>query len=288
MPDKRPIGLGTAFRIDSWSRCITAFHIGEDLFQLDDHEAEPILKKNINLAALDISKLGYGCLSVPKNAWRPLSGLYSLCGKECSPIAPPRILNRTELMVLRIQPAQQSSTGSPFLPVDFHRWTPSKGEEVMALGYAGIDQDQYDLGENRPIRAHLYGSVGRIIDIERVDFDRVRLWPFIRVEAKWPGGMSGGPVFNKLGHVIGVVSTGNEDSSTAVLFSGWDVPQQIFGSIDPVNPGFFYCYGVFEETGELVLCGQDENEIKEFARSRGLVDQCIISINPITHDYVRR
>jgi serine protease Do len=190
-------------------------------------------------------------------------------------------------MVLRIQPAQQSSTGTPFLPVDFKRWIPSKNEEVMALGYAEIDKDQYNHGENRSISAHLYGSVGRIIDIESADPNRGRPWPHIRVEAEWPGGMSGSPVFNDLGHVIGVVSTGLYDVGTAALFSGWNIPQQIFGSVDPVNPNFFYCYGVFNEAGTLVWCGQEESGMKEFAKNNRLIDYCVISINPFTQDYIR-
>jgi hypothetical protein len=43
-------------------------------------------------------------------------------------------------------------------------------------------------------------------EIGRSSLLSVRPWPIFRVAADWPGGMSGGPVFNEAGHVVGIVS----------------------------------------------------------------------------------
>ena len=109
--DERPVGQGTAFRIDPWSRCATAFHVVEELFRLDDHETELVLREDVRLAALEISGLGYGRIPIPEGAWRPFAGSYSLFGIERLPVSTPRIRNVTELMVLRIAAAGEHALG---------------------------------------------------------------------------------------------------------------------------------------------------------------------------------
>jgi serine protease Do len=110
----------------------------------------------------------------------------------------------------------------------------------------------------------------------------------IRVAAEWPGGMSGGPVFNEAGHVIGVVSSGIAGGvGTATFFSGWNIPERIMGSIDPDNPGRFLCHGVFDEAGDLVLAAQDAQEAKRFAEARALTDHSVVSVDPSREGWMR-
>ncbi|WP_157599434.1 hypothetical protein, partial [Skermanella aerolata] len=96
--DKRPVGHGTAFRIDPWSRCATAFHVVEDLLRIDHHGAEPVLREDVRLVALEVSGQGYGRLRLPEGAWRPFSGSYSLLGIEHHPLNGRQIRNVAELM----------------------------------------------------------------------------------------------------------------------------------------------------------------------------------------------
>ncbi len=125
---------------------------------------------------------------------------------------------------------------------------PGVGERVLALGYADLDRPRGQEDAGRPFRQHLWGSLAPIRHIEPADGERARPWPLLRVDADWPAGMSGGPVFNEAGHVIGVVSAGfkGEGGATATYFSGWDMPERILGSIDRSNPGRFRCFGVFD------------------------------------------
>ena len=287
--EQRPVGHGTAFRIDPWARCATAFHVVEELFEPSSNRDALVLRDEVRLTALEIDGLIFGRAPIPESAWRPLAASFSIFGIEEVPLSGRRIRNVTELMVLRIQPSHRLVIGTSFLPVDLRRWRPRENEQVMALGYADLDVDHNGDGENQPMQQHLYGSLGRITGIEPADGASGRPWPRIRVEAEWPGGMSGGPVFNGAGHVIGIVSAGIEGQrvGTATFFSGWNMPQQIFGSIDPENPGFFRCIGVFDDSGALVRCGQDRSEIEAVAAENGLSDMGSVSFSPLTGDYVR-
>jgi len=85
---------------------------------------------------------------------------------------------------------------------------PSVGDEVLALGYANLDlSPEGNLkSDDDFLEAQLFASIGTVTEVIPRDPNSTRPWPLIRVRANWPGGMSGGPVFDKSGQVIGVVS----------------------------------------------------------------------------------
>jgi len=287
--EKRPRGQGTAFRIDPWSTCATAFHVLEDLFDMSSESSGLVLRDNISLAALEVSGLVYGKTKLDENAWRPLSGAFSIFGVEDNPLTGSRLKNSTELMVVKIRPSQETGYGTPYLPVDLDGWYPSIDEELMAIGFADLDSESQDSGADRPIEQYMYMSIGRIIDIEPADKGRGRPWPRVNVDSDWPGGMSGGPVFNQAGNVVGIVSSGigAVGVGIATFFSGWSLPQHIFGSLDPNNPSFFRCHAVFDESGNLVHFGQDEQNARAWADQQGFTDIGVVSLNPSKNDYLR-
>lgn len=285
----RPVGHGTTFRIDPWSRCLSAYHVLEDLFELDASGSEAVLRPDRRLAALEIEGLTVGRVALPIGAWRPLSGSFALCAIETPPFQAPRLRNLTELVVLRIKSGREG--GTPYWPLDLRRWRPVIGERVLALGYADLDHLDHEsvtTDDERPMSQHLYGAIGQITDVEPADGARGRPWPVFRVAADWPGGMSGGPVFNEAGHVVGVISSGIVGGvGTATYFSGWDMPERIMGSIDPDNPGRFFCHGVFDQDGKLALTTQDKNLSNRFAEERGFSDMSVVSVDPKRDDWMR-
>jgi len=287
--ERRPVGHGTAFRIDPWSRCLSAYHVLEDLFALDASGSGPALRPDRRLAALETEGLGFGRAAVPAGAWRPLSGSFALCAVETVSFQAPRLRNLTELVVLRIKSGREG--GTPYWPLDLRRWRPAIGERVLALGYADLDHvdGEPEAGDDeRPISQYLYGAIGQITDFEPADGARGRPWPVFRVAADWPGGMSGGPVFNEAGHVVGVVSSGIAGAvGTATYFWGWNMPERIIGSIDPDNPGRFLCHGVFNQQGDLALATQDAEVARSFAEERGFSDMSVVSVDPTQDGWVR-
>ena len=288
--EERPIGYGTTFRIDPWARCATAFHVIEDLFLPPaSGSAAMALRNDARLVAPQIDGIGYGLNRFSLDAWRPIHGAYSIFGIETPPFQPPRIRNATELMALQIRPNGPAGSPAPYLTVDLTRWHPRIGERILALGFAGLDVDSRDEGEQRPMSQYLYGSFASILEIERPDGSRGRPWPQIRVEAEWPGGMSGGPVFNEVGHVVGLVSAGIEGHgiASATYFSAWDIPERIFTSLDAANPGMFRCYAVFDREGALARFGPDRAALENYAREHGHLEISSVSIRPETRDYIR-
>jgi hypothetical protein len=129
--DDRPIGHGTTFRVDPWSRCLTAYHVLEDLFTLGDDARRLVLRPNIRLAALEVPFLAYGTPRLSPDSWRPIVESYTHVAIEERPLQRASLRNFCELIVLRIRPRQPSPTGSPYLPLDLNRWRPQNGETVL-------------------------------------------------------------------------------------------------------------------------------------------------------------
>jgi hypothetical protein len=78
-----------------------------------------------------------------------------------------------------------------------------------------------------------------------------------------------------------VVGTGIvEGLGTAMFTSGWDMSERIFGSIDPSNPGSFFCHAAFDADGKIARFGQDHDEIERYAQEHGLTN---LSAAPITY-----
>ena len=150
---------------------------------------------------------------------------------------------------------------------------------MTGYGFAGLDVAKDGKGEDRPMSPYLYQSTGEVIDVTPADPSSTMPWPRFRVSAEWPSGMSGGPVVNGDGIVVGLISRGwtGEADSTATHFSGWDVSRRTFATLDPFATRRFRAFAAIDVSGIVRFLGQDIEEAKTFAADENLVvraDSC--------------
>lgn len=95
-----PVGHGTAFRIDPWSRCLTAFHVLEDLFEVDEAGTGAVLRPGLRLAALEVEGTGFGLIGVRS----AISGSWSNYQKCCKRASCRRMYLASSTGFTRCQP----------------------------------------------------------------------------------------------------------------------------------------------------------------------------------------
>jgi hypothetical protein len=94
---------------------------------------------------------------------------------------------------------------------------PKPGERILAAGYHDMKMGEVDWSDTAPVCdvavATAY-STGQVVDIfpERRDAGFLR-FPIAQGDARFKYGMSGGPVFNEMGRVFGVVCSSLDDGN---------------------------------------------------------------------------
>lgn len=285
LPAKRPIAMGTAFRIDPYGTALTAFHVIEEFLSYDNSKLE--IFSSERLVALDMPEGIYamGRVGIPREWWRALCSLQVLpVGLQTSPLfhEPDRIQNVSEMAVLGFAPLIENS--APYLPVRLRGRLPKNGDTVTAYGFAGLDSEKF---QDDAISQYLYDVSGTVTELISADPQSRRPWPKLVVDAHWPSGMSGGPVVNSSGEVVGLVSTSfeGEGTSTALLLSGWNFPERSLPTLDPNNPGWFRGFAAIDAAGTLRFFGHDDQEVLEYAKANGL-DARSVSMVPETGEWV--
>lgn len=285
LPDGRPFGLGTTFRIDPWGTCATAFHVIEDMLLYSGKEL--VLRDEIRMVALELEGIAYGAAPLPEQAWRPLSAFYAEAGGQTPTLfhEKPRVRNLTELARLTISRSHQKNK-MPCLPVALRK-LPVVGEIVMGYGFANLDVAKDGAPEDRPISQYLYESAGEVIEVLPADPSSSMPWPCFRVAAEWPSGMSGGPVVDRDGSVIGVISrswTGERDS-TATHFAGWNIAERVFPSIDGFAPRRYRGFAALDDDDDVRFLGPNKEAADAFAHDHGMTMRAV-SCNLETGDWI--
>lgn len=82
--------------------------------------------------------------------------------------------------------------------------SPKKGDRLAAFGYPNA---VVSVGEGIKIDVAPKTAVGHVVEVHRERRDQRIPWPALQTDARFDGGMSGGPVVNAQGRLIGVVSS---------------------------------------------------------------------------------
>ncbi len=261
--------MGTAVHLDGWGGFLTAEHVieflraglpqagltGRPTHDLDPTEhSHPVLLLGIGL--------GYGEVAVPEWAFAPITDTLTVTRERDDPLAALQGKRRFEIaqdvasLQAAFHPAAYDKRDPPqTLPVQLTGWEPTVGEQVLAFGYPELKPSAAlsDSSLRILIEDGLFAAYGTITRVFPRGRDLANPTPVFEVAANWPSGMSGRPVVNALGNVIGLASRSLApgDDLHGVGYAAclpWiNEVRQLAPRVDPLNPGFRLGYAVRDD-----------------------------------------
>jgi serine protease Do len=249
------IGIGTAFHVDHWGTLVTADHVIEGLrervkfgpFREDEQQTYEMGPTDLHPFVVFGGVVVYGRARLPDGMVARISMVKSQLRQSDDPLA--AIQGRSNAEVAMDIALLKTSGWPPrpwrdTLPIRVSGWRPNRGETVVAVGFLEITSEI--LNEQTALHSlseGMYAAYGSITAAYPNGRDRTNPTPVIEVEADWPSGMSGGPVFNESGEVIGIVSRSLESAQPGSRGHGWAACFQLMPTlrkflpmIDPANP----------------------------------------------------
>jgi serine protease Do len=275
--------MGTAFHIDGWGTFLTAYHVidfamessspstGEGLSPCSTSE-HPLLFLGMGLA--------YGTSTIPDEAFAVVESMTQAMHEKDDPLAKLKGQSKVESSAdLTVMNAifKPKAIIPHFVPVKALDWHPSIGETVLAVGFPELNCEQSSASKPKALLSEgMYGAYGLIRDIHPTGTSTSNPTPVLEIEGYWPSGMSGGPVFNSSGEVIGLVSRSLEPSgdspgiSYATLFSLIPEFNKLCPSIDINNPMWRRGWAVLR-TSPWIMAGffKDNDTAQATAESMG-------------------
>lgn len=261
-PDGGAVGVGTAFHVDGWGRLLTADHVVDHIRTHHSNQIAPdiLIEVDIIRSSHAAVLLGYGAVygttGIPSLCWAPMDRVDAiLIERDVDPMAALR--GKSSPYEIGPDIAGMSAVlhpdAPPFhtVPVNFKTY-PEVGEVVSAVGYPELGFEALTGDEiARYLREGMFGVYGRVTNLCPGGRGKTRPSPGFEVEADWPAGMSGGPVFNQNDEVIGVVSSSlppsDEGRGIGYATSLAMIPNasRLLPTLDIDNPGCRLGFGVY-------------------------------------------
>lgn len=210
-------GMGTAFHVDGWGTFLTADHVTEFARECPKSgsnwtEISQSLNGDHPVLFLGMG-LVLGTINIPKEAFAFVEHILSAMRENNNPLA--SLQGKTEpenaadlaVMAAVIRPSEKMPKPH-FVPIRASGWNPAIGETVLAIGFPELEcQQRLDGGAQEALLSEgMNGAYGRITAIHPRGTSKSNPTPVFEVECNWRSGMSGGPVFNSFGEVVGLVS----------------------------------------------------------------------------------
>jgi len=248
--DGRMYGMGTAFHIDGFGNFLTAYHV------IDFVEQPPASRP---LLFLSMHARVYGTFCIPPDCFVPAQAVYASMMEVDDPMAALRVksIRRPAIDVALLEAEELGGGVRPpqTLPIRISGWTPKLDEIVLAVGFPELNLSEVDPARQAGLLTEgMFGAYGRVIAIHPNGRSRSNSTPVFEVECDWPPGMSGGPVFNQYGEVIGIVSRSlRAEPDTpgvgyAVHFHLARDIELLTSTLDHQNPGWRVCWAVLEDS----------------------------------------
>jgi len=268
-------GIGTAFHIDGWGTFLTADHVIESVRRRSVRAASSGEEIRLEIGYTDICPmlllgmgLVYGQPGIPLSALARVASIRSPIRKREDPLA--ALIGRTEIeaasdiaVIQLAAPIPDEMIGT--LGVRLSGVWPAVGDTVVALGFPDLDCRPIDDDAIRYLLSDgMSAAYGRIIGIHARGL-RNDPTPVIEVEANWPSGMSGAPVFNSRGEVVGVVSRSLPPSDakpgigSAACLSMMPWLRDWIPTVDIANPCWRVGWGIMKNGEDLIAFYKDKS-----------------------------
>ncbi len=279
-------GLGTCFQVSPWL-WLTAHHVVR-------HSSTSIFPDN-EVGAVGFSMgLVYGTVGfVTTDIFGEVRQRLTYENPEAAHLnvlpgpKPPDILIDVAALRVNIQNLKRKPLISP-LPIG--REGPKIGDAILAIGYPILGSKFKSQSSRLIFEENMYGASGVVTAIHPKGTSESKPWPTFEISGNWESGMSGGPVINTHGEVVGVVSSslppyeGSPGVGFAVALPNIPLPH-IAPELDIGNPGFIKGYGVF--SSEKIVGFFPSLEIAQMSKAQSSELQIRrISLNPKTEVWV--
>jgi len=279
-------GMGTAFHVDGWGTFLTADHVIEfareiqkpasswkDISQNSSGE-HPVLFLGMGLI--------FGSVNIPKESFALVTFMASILQEKIDPLANltgvAKPENAVDLAVMSAEILPHPQVSPPhFISVRASRWQPSIGETILAVGFPELECQRLEKHEQEFLLSEgMFGAYGRITKIHANGTSKSNPTPVFEVECNWRSGMSGGPVFNSSGEVVGLVSRSlppDNDSPGVGWATYFDlIPNfnEFVPTLDKLNPRWRRGWAVLKSTSDnwhLAGFFKTEAEAQKLAKS---------------------
>lgn len=247
--------LGTAFSVDHWHSMITAYHV------LDDSQALPTYAI--------LAHGGFGEYRVPNDL---IARFQRLDGRRVKLEDPLAELSNQErwaafdVASVALYPGYDQSAIA-CLPIRACPKPLNVGDWVVALGFPGLEPGKKspDTPITRMQLARAFGRVTKLFPNGRSS----DATPVFEVDGHWSGGMSGGPILDQAGEVVGIVhrgidpGDGHPGTSWGVWFERLGI-NELVPTIDNWHPEVRRCWATVVDNRPTEIFPDFES-----ARSRG-------------------
>ncbi|MGH8109972.1 MAG: S1 family peptidase [Arenimonas sp.] len=280
--DGKMYGVGTAFHVDGFGNFLTAYHV------IDFIEKHPVGRP---VLFLSMHGVVFGTVNIPPDCFVPAQEVVASIMETDDPMAALRGQS-TRQPAIDVALLKAGSIGPGVrppqtLPMRAKGWVPEVGEIVLAVGFPELNLSEVDqVRQFALLTEGMCGAYGRVVGVHEHGTSRTNPTPVFEVEGDWAPGMSGGPVFNRNGEVVGMVSRSMRAESDhpgagfAVYFGLARDIEQLTPNVDWLNPGWRRCWGMFTSGAATPIV---MSATKEAAMLAASTLDGVIDIRPIAH-----
>ncbi len=126
--------------------------------------------------------------------------------------------DRSDLAIFSLELASELPPDQTFTVAILSTRTPAIGERLTIVGFRHSNAEELSAGPERELHLQLLYSAGPVVHQYPQQRDSFGLpCPCVEVDCHAPGGMSGGPVFDPQGRLVGILSRGLDQGPSWVL-----------------------------------------------------------------------